>query len=1006
MGKLRDLGIKYGTPAKMQESAVQNKIEEDRASELLNEQSSVSVVSHSLGNLSSCDEVDEKIVPKALTHMSWIKIDKIVLEKKNSLIDNLSVLYTALHDCADTISLVLKKEKGGLVNLYLGVRDIASKENYVSKYLLQRGLNGSLPGISYQDVQLELDTRTTPFVSFSTGIPSLKNDKKEGFIQGVERLINSTANIPSFTIVFVAENVSTFDCEAKRKSLLSRYSELSEQSEITTTKTENSGVQDSSTQTNGSSSTTNESTSQGSNHSSTSSSSTSGTEGHTAAFFAGVNNSESNTEGTSITDGTSENKTTSSSSTKNESVAKTSGTNSSNGISIQTKKENKEIKEELKKIESNIERISNSASIGMWNYSTYFLAESKTTSYILACIYRGLICGEKSEKNSFRIGSYDESSSKIAAEAIKTFTHPSIKDEMGCKPYSLVDSFELSIGMSLPLTSIPGVLVKEQPSFGRNVINHDINSESVIPLGYISHLGNVENTNPVTLDYNLLTSHMFITGATGSGKSNTIYGIISNLLDKNVRCLIIEPAKGEYKNIFGGRDDFNVLGTNPNITSLLRINPFSFPDGVHVEEHIDRLIDIFNACWPMYAAMPAVLKESICRAYENCGWDLVNSTSEYNFFPSFEDVERELNEYINESEYSSDSKGDYKGALGTRLQSLSNGIVGQIFSGNELTSNELFDQNNIIDLSRIGSVETKSLIMGILVIKLNEFRMSEGLGMNLPLRHVTILEEAHNLLRATSNAQSQESANLTGKSVEMIASSIAEMRTYGEGFVIADQSPSLLDKAAICNTNTKIIMNLPNSEDKQVASSSIGLSEQQTNELSRLRTGVAVVFQKGWEEPVQCQITRYEGFSPYNVKPINKKTISDEELLTTLHKVYTSDSPLYCNEVLPQIVKSNISGYKKIKLSNILSEEEAAPELLCAKILVHYIGENLFVKASKQNEMEQFNEILRSGLLRVSGINYNNVDIFLDMYVKGCSFLNKTAFYENWLLQKTTSKKD
>lgn len=44
-------------------------------------------------------------------NMSWIRIDKIVLEKKNTLLDNLSVLYTALHDCAETISVVLKKKR-------------------------------------------------------------------------------------------------------------------------------------------------------------------------------------------------------------------------------------------------------------------------------------------------------------------------------------------------------------------------------------------------------------------------------------------------------------------------------------------------------------------------------------------------------------------------------------------------------------------------------------------------------------------------------------------------------------------------------------------------------------------------------------------------------------------------------------------------------------------------------------------------------------------------------
>lgn len=92
--------------------------------------------------------------------------------------------------------------------------------------------------------------------------------------------------------------------------------------------------------------------------------------------------------------------------------------------------------------------------------------------------------------------------------------------------------------------------------------------------------------------------------------------------------------------------------------------------------------------------------------------------------------------------------------------------------------------------------ETKSLIMGLLVMKLNEYRMSSE-KMNSTLSHITVLEEAHNLLKRTSTDQIFEGANLLGKSVELLANSIAEMRTYGEGFIIADQSPGLLDMSVI-----------------------------------------------------------------------------------------------------------------------------------------------------------------------------------------------------------------
>ncbi len=170
---------------------------------------------------------------------------------------------------------------------------------------------------------------------------------------------------------------------------------------------------------------------------------------------------------------------------------------------------------------------------------------------------------------------------------------------------------------------------------------------------------------------------------------------------------------------------------------------------------------------------------------------------------------RNIKEIIDTSEYDSDNKGAYKGSLLTRLQSLTNGINGMIFTCDEIAAADLFDKNVIVDLSRVGSSETKSLIMGMLVLKLQEHRMALATGMNEKLKHITVLEEAHNLLKRTSTEQASESANLLGKSVEMLANAIAEMRTYGEGFVIADQAPGLLDMSVIRNTNTKIIMRLP-----------------------------------------------------------------------------------------------------------------------------------------------------------------------------------------------------
>lgn len=52
--------------------------------------------------------------------------------------------------------------------------------------------------------------------------------------------------------------------------------------------------------------------------------------------------------------------------------------------------------------------------------------------------------------------------------------------------------------------------------------------------------------------------------------------------------------------------------------------------------------------------------------------------------------------------------------------------------------------------------------MGILVMRLNEYRMSHTEGMNIPLKHVTVLEEAHNILKRTSTDQGSDTANVAG----------------------------------------------------------------------------------------------------------------------------------------------------------------------------------------------------------------------------------------------------
>lgn len=527
---------------------------------------------------------------------------------------------------------------------------------------------------------------------------------------------------------------------------------------------------------------------------------------------------------------------------------------------------NKAVEELLTRIDEQIKRTKESEDYGCYSCAAYFLSSRPSKALLAANTYRSLMIGEGSSVESGAVNLWQDRASVTAMrEYLKRFTHPVFArqlweneaDSLFYTAGTLVSGRELPMHLGLPTRSVHGLPIIEHAEFGRNVPDEAMPDEDKMNLGKIYHMGK-EEAAELLLNRQAMASHTFITGSTGTGKSNAVYHLLDEITKNGqTTFLVVEPAKGEYKNVFGNCTDVQVFGTNPRETPLLRMNPFAFPENIHILEHIDRLVEIFNACWPMYAAMPAVLKDAIERSYQKVGWNLRNSESEKGVFPTFFDLLDILPGVIEESHYSKDTQSDYVGALCTRVKSLTNGIYGSVLCAEDaLTDEALFDRNVIVDLSRVGSMETKSLLMGILVMKLQEYRMCSS-GMNSRLRHVTVLEEAHNLLRKTSAEQSQEGANLQGKSVEMLANAIAEMRTYGEGFIIADQAPGLLDMSVIRNTNTKIILRLPDEEDRKLVGKSAALKEAQIDELSKLPLGVAAVYQNEWPEAVLCKIEAY-----------------------------------------------------------------------------------------------------------------------------------------------------
>lgn len=397
----------------------------------------------------------------------------------------------------------------------------------------------------------------------------------------------------------------------------------------------------------------------------------------------------------------------------------------SSSRTLTTTTENKSVTDLLKLLDEAIKRTNEFDSYGMWNVAGYFISDDMSTAEIAASNYRSLMNGENSGRevsaiNSWRRNGIVNGDFSDLTTYLSRFVHPQFcywGNNGLITASTFISGKELGLHLGLPRATIPGLPVIEHAEFGKEVVTYrlfskerNLRPEDRITLGKVFDLGQIIDKE-VELDNKSLNMHTFITGSTGSGKSNTVYQMLTELHQDKIPFLVIEPAKGEYKDVFGNWSDVNVFSTNPKIADLININPFKFPDSIHVLEHVDGLVEIFSVCWPMYDAMPAFFKDAILKSYESVGWDLSSSTYDGDNieYPDFNILVEQLEYLIDSSDYASDIKSNYRGALITRVKSLTIGLNKFIFTNEQTPYELLFDKNCILDISRIKSSETGSV---------------------------------------------------------------------------------------------------------------------------------------------------------------------------------------------------------------------------------------------------------------------------------------------------------
>ncbi len=370
------------------------------------------------------------------------------------------------------------------------------------------------------------------------------------------------------------------------------------------------------------------------------------------------------------------------------------------------------------------------------------------------------------------------------------------------------------------------------------------------------------------LSPNALSRHAFICGMTGSGKTNTLFRIMEGF---NIPFLVIEPVKGEYRALKALYPDLQmwtmrVEDSQNTAVKMMRINPFWFPEGGSLAFHIDSLRTIISASFELTAAMPNILEQCLYNIYVKSGWDLVTNrniywgkvSAEY-LYPTFTDLCNEVEYYLNHSDFSQETMGDYKGALLSRLKSFVFGYKGILLNTTAYPDYaQIMGGHSVLEMDGLADDADKCLVMGTVLIQYYQYLKLhfKDSPMERKLQHLLVIEEAHRLFKNIKVGKGENGGpNPTGQLVDSLSNMMAEIRAFGEGMLIVDQSPTKVAEDVIKNSATKIVHRIDNANDIKAIQSAMLLPDDLLS-FAALSQGEALIRADGMEKPCKVKIHR------------------------------------------------------------------------------------------------------------------------------------------------------
>lgn len=351
----------------------------------------------------------------------------------------------------------------------------------------------------------------------------------------------------------------------------------------------------------------------------------------------------------------------------------------------------------------------------------------------------------------------------------------------------------------------------------------------------------------------VLAKHMFVSGMPGKGKTTFNLRLLLRLHKAGIPFIVIETAKREYRTLCMLKNHpdpavrdlakrIELYNIDDQTLSPLRVNPLQKQSGVSRNRQVATLLDCVQASVPLEPPLPALIREGIEMTLDQADAGAPP--------PTMDRLLSAVVSCLRRKKYSPENESNARAAIDVRLGMLTSLAMAPILQCPISVPDvqHMLTTPTIIELDDLSQGQKCMTTLMLLTAIREAVRTSQS--QKKGLRLVVLIEEAHNVVGARTDARPSESApDSLAFVAEYMSRMLAECRALGIGIVISDQFASAVAPQVTKSTATKIAFGQGDSEERDKIGSSMLFRGIEDEDIARLSSGEAYFFTEGYFGP-------------------------------------------------------------------------------------------------------------------------------------------------------------